>query len=108
MAYHKPIVADGPVVDSYRLKDNSLIIKVKDKGSSLKVVDPSHLSGFDVLGSDSGVYVVDAFLNKGYICVLLPDRVVPIEVRYGWTNDPQCSLFNEAGLPMSPFRVFLK
>ena len=66
------------------------------------------LSGFDILGTDSVVYEVDAFLNNNYVCVPLPDRVVPIEVRYGWTNNPQCSLFNEAGLPMAPFRVFVK
>lgn len=108
VAYRQPIIADGPVVDSCKLKGNTIIIKVKDEGSGLKVVDPSHLSGFDVLGTDSVVYEVDAFLNNNYVCVSLPDRVVPAEVRYGWTNNPRCSLFNEAGLPMAPFRLSMK
>lgn len=108
VAYRQPIIADGPVVDSCKLKSNTIIINVKDEGSGLKVVDPSHLSGFDVLGTDSVVYEVDAFLNNNYVCVSLPDRVVPVEVHYGWTNNPRCSLFNEAGLPMAPFRLSMK
>ena len=108
VAYRQPIIADGPVVDSCKLKSNTIIIKVKDEDSGLKVVDPFHLSGFDVLGTDSVVYEVDAFLNNNYVYIPLPGRVVPAEVHYGWTDNPQCSLFNEAGLPMAPFRVFVK
>jgi len=29
----------------------------------------------------------------------------PIAVRYGWSNHPICNLFNNAGLPASPFRT---
>lgn len=108
VAYRQPIIADGPVVDSCKLKSNTIIIKVKDEDSGLKVVDPSHLSGFDVLGTDSVVYEVDAFLKNNYVYVPLPGRVVPAEVHYGWTNNPQCSLFNKAGLPMAPFRISMK
>ena len=30
---------------------------------------------------------------------------VPVAVRYGWANVPDCNLFNGAGLPASPFRA---
>ena len=29
----------------------------------------------------------------------------PVAARYAWANDPQCSLYNQAGLPAPPFRT---
>ncbi|GEM_PF-1956985 len=29
----------------------------------------------------------------------------PIAIRYGWAGNPVCNLYNEAGLPASPFRT---
>jgi sialate O-acetylesterase len=29
----------------------------------------------------------------------------PVAVRYGWNNNPECNLYNKAGLPASPFRT---
>jgi hypothetical protein len=29
----------------------------------------------------------------------------PVAVRYGWVNNPDCNLYNAAGLPASPFRT---
>jgi len=29
----------------------------------------------------------------------------PIAVRYAWENNPICNLYNEEGLPASPFRT---
>jgi len=31
----------------------------------------------------------------------------PVAVRYGWANVPEGNLFNQAGLPASPFRTDL-
>jgi sialate O-acetylesterase len=28
-----------------------------------------------------------------------------VAVRYGWANNPECNLYNEAGLPATPFRT---
>ncbi len=32
-----------------------------------------------------------------------PDVLNPVDIRYGWSNSPQCNLFNGDGLPASPF-----
>jgi sialate O-acetylesterase len=29
----------------------------------------------------------------------------PIAVRYAWADNPDCNLYNGAGLPASPFRL---
>jgi sialate O-acetylesterase len=28
-----------------------------------------------------------------------------VAVRYAWADNPECNLFNKAGLPASPFRT---
>ncbi|MEI9998872.1 MAG: hypothetical protein WDO13_06745 [Verrucomicrobiota bacterium] len=28
----------------------------------------------------------------------------PVAVRYGWTPNPDCDLYNKEGLPAAPFR----
>jgi sialate O-acetylesterase len=38
--------------------------------------------------------------------VVSSDQVAsPVAVRYGWANDPTCDLYNQEGLPASPFRT---
>jgi hypothetical protein len=32
-----------------------------------------------------------------------PEVKEPVAVRYGWTVNPECNLYNFEGLPVSPF-----
>jgi sialate O-acetylesterase len=32
----------------------------------------------------------------------------PVWIRYGWKDNPDCNLFNAAGLPASPFRALVQ
>jgi len=34
-----------------------------------------------------------------------PEVLYPVAVRYGWSDNPVCNLYNGAGLPASPFRT---
>ena len=42
---------------------------------------------------------------KRQVIVSSPKITFPIAVRYGWANNPECTLYNKAGLPASPFRT---
>ena len=33
------------------------------------------------------------------------DVPMPLAVRYAWADNPDCNLYNGAGLPASPFRT---
>jgi len=37
--------------------------------------------------------------------VVIDGRKDPVAVRYGWSNNPVCNLYNKEGLPASPFRT---
>ena len=63
------------------------------------------LTGFSIAGEDEKFYWADAKI-KGTRIVVGSDNVPnPVAVRYGWANNPDCNLYNEAGLPASPFRT---
>ena len=40
--------------------------------------------------------------------VMLEKAPAPEFVRYGWSSNPLCNLYNKEGLPASPFQVAVK
>jgi len=107
VAYHQNVISDGPVYSSIKIKGNTLIIYMDDSTSHLKVINPKSLSGFEIAGKDKIYYQAKGVL-KDKVIYLTSDNVEnPIAVRYGWTNNPKCSLFNQNGLPVAPFNYLV-
>jgi sialate O-acetylesterase len=76
-------------------------------GSKLRPFDVLEARGFVVCGEDrvwraAKGEIVD--LGKGIIEVSSPEVGKPVAVRYAWADNPVCNLFNEQGLPVTPFR----
>ncbi|HEY1575733.1 MAG TPA: sialate O-acetylesterase [Terracidiphilus sp.] len=61
------------------------------------------LAGFEVAGRDGKYAPAAATINGSTVLASSPDVPLPVSVRYGWANSPQCNLFNGEGLPASPF-----
>ncbi len=58
-----------------------------------------------IAGEDQQFVWADAEV-KGKKVIVPPDAVsAPKAVRYGWAANPVSTLYNEAGLPASPFRT---
>lgn len=47
----------------------------------------------------------DAVIEGNKVIVSSSEVAVPLAVRYGFSNSPRCNLYNEKGLPASPFRT---
>ena len=63
------------------------------------------LTGFAVCGTDKKFHNAKAEI-KGDTVVVSCDAVPNIlAVRFGWAEHPLCNLFNQEGLPASPFRT---
>ena len=74
-------------------------------GSGLVTRDGGSFRGFAVAGKDRTFVWADAKI-VGDTVVLTSDQVQRhVAVRYGWANNPDCNLYNEEGLPASPFRT---
>jgi sialate O-acetylesterase len=59
--------------------------------------------GFEIAGRDGHYVSATATIDGTTVVASSPEVPVPVRVRYGWANSPQCNLFNREGLPASPF-----
>ena len=105
VAYHQDIVADGPLYESNEIKGDTVVVQIKDVANDVVSTRPGNLSGFETAGKDGLFQEAKAFLRGKRIYIYADKIKNPVAVRYGWTNNPDCSLFNKEGLPLAPFRT---
>jgi sialate O-acetylesterase len=61
--------------------------------------------GFAIAGADKKFVWANAKID-GKTVVVWSDQVAkPVAVRYAWSNNPICNLYNAEGLPACPFRT---
>lgn len=65
----------------------------------------SELEGFSICGADRKWVWARASIEGDTVLVSSPSVKNPVAVRYAWTANPTCNLYNRAGLPASPFRT---
>ncbi len=63
------------------------------------------IRGFAVAGEDKQWHRATAKIVGNTVIVSSPDVKQPVAVRYAWAENPDCNLFNRAGIPASPFRT---
>lgn len=64
------------------------------------------IKGFTIAGPDHKWYKAHAHtLSDHSVVVSAPEVVVPIAVRYGWADNPECTLATPGGFDVSPFRT---
>jgi len=65
------------------------------------------LKGFEIAGADRRFVSAGASIDGDTVLVgSVGDTVpAPLAVRYDWENSPDGNLYNETGLPASPFRT---
>ncbi|HEX6878916.1 MAG TPA: sialate O-acetylesterase [Terriglobales bacterium] len=62
------------------------------------------LTAWEIAGDDGKYVPASAKIDGSTVLVSAPSVTSPKFVRYGWANNPECNLYNGAGLPASPFR----
>ncbi len=107
IAYNQNNTANGPFIESYHIKNDTVVLKPNEPISKREEMNTNNLTGFEI--RNNGAFAqVKALLKDGYIQVLYPTRELPLELYYVWTNNPQCSIYNSSGLPMAPFRIVVR
>jgi sialate O-acetylesterase len=101
----KDLVCRGPRLLGKKQTDGKLMLTFSDTGSGL-VLKPEAGSAFEVCGSDGNFVPAQAEL-KGNDAVMVSSAEVsdPQDVRYGWRKWFVPTLYNQDGLPASPFRT---
>ncbi len=62
------------------------------------------LTGFEIAGADRKFVPAEARIDGSTVVVSAAQVASPVNVRYAWSDNPVCNLYNAAGLPASPFR----
>jgi sialate O-acetylesterase len=104
IAYGEKIEYSGPIVREARPEGASIRVWFDHAASGL-VARGGVLSGFEIAGSDGKFVPADALIVDRTVVVSSAAVSRPVYVRYGWSDNPACNLYNADGLPASPFRV---
>jgi len=104
IAYGENLVASGPVYRSMEIQDSQVILTFNHIGSGL-VARGGELREFAIAGEDRHFVPARAEIKADTVVVWSDEVVEPVAVRYGWASDPRCNLYNQEGLPASPFRT---
>ncbi|NOR45767.1 MAG: hypothetical protein GQ534_09305 [Candidatus Delongbacteria bacterium] len=102
--YGKDIIYSGPQYKRHSVNNEQIVIDFVNIHDGLKIKGEI-ITGFEIASDDRIFYTADATRNGNSIIVSSEDIVNPVAVRYGWSSDPKCNIYNSADLPLQPFRT---
>jgi sialate O-acetylesterase len=102
--YGEKIAFSGPLPAGHKISGGEIILSFKHTDGGL-VARGGNLNGFVIAGADKEWHWGKARIEGETIVVSSPDVKSPVAVRYAWADNPKCNLYNDAGLPASPFRT---
>jgi len=103
IAYGEKIEYSGPLFRQATPEGRSMRVWFDHTGGGLTARGGA-LAGFEIAGSDHKFVPAEAVIDGATIVVSSTAVTAPAYVRYGWSDDPHCNLYNADGLPASPFR----
>lgn len=103
--YGKKIPGSAPIYDKYKVVDSEVHIsfEIPHYGEAFK--ENNDIKGFTIAGADRCFYPAKAYTREGRVIVSSPSVPHPAAVRYGWADNPECTLETESGLMVAPFRT---
>ena len=103
--YDKPVTAYKSPAFKSMVKDKSKIhLYFDDQVKSFKI-NGKEAIGFLIAGADKIFYPAQVKFNDNSMVVWHKKIKDPVAVRYAFSNTAQGNVFNEAGLPLAPFRT---
>jgi sialate O-acetylesterase len=100
----KGVVASGPLYCGMTAEGSRLRLSFDYVDGGL-VARGGELQGFAVAGADRKFVWAKARIEGERIVVWSDAVAQPVAARYAWADNPLCNLYNQAGLPASPFRT---
>ena len=104
LVYKEKIEFMGPIYQSMKVVGNTIELTFTHIGKGLVAKD-GDLKDFTIAGSDKKFVPATAVIKDNKVIVSTEGINKPEAVRMGWRLCPQVNLYNEEGLPASPFRT---
>ena len=104
IVYGEDVVGSGPEYIGNSVKENRVTLRFKNVGKGL-VAKGGPLKGFAIAGEDRKFVKAEAEIEGDAVVVHSDEVEKPVAVRFGWANFPVVNLWNEDGLPATPFRT---
>jgi sialate O-acetylesterase len=110
VVYHEHMIYSGPQYRSMKMEGNKVRLTF-DENSTLIIGNGSNkenaveLRGFGIAGADHKFHWAKATIENNVLIVYSDEVEDPEAVRYNWADNPPGNLYNQAGLPASPFRT---
>jgi len=102
--YHLDIPFSGPIFAGCETNVTKIKIHFTHTDGGL-VCHGEALKSFGIAGADKIWHAAETRIEGDAVVVSSKEVPLPVAVRYGWAKDPECNLYNGAGLPASPFRT---
>jgi sialate O-acetylesterase len=101
----KDVAYSGPICDGMMVEGDLVRLKFQYVDGGLVAKDGPALRGFTVVGTDGKFVGAEARIDGDTVVVKCDKVKAPTRVRYAWADNPECNLYNKAGLPASPFEM---
>lgn len=103
--YGRPIVPSGPLYRDHVLEGDRIRLRFDHVGGGLAARNGA-LQTFVIAGLNRAFLAAEAEIDGDTVVVHADAVPEPVAVRYAWADNPDgCNLYNQEGLPGSPFRT---
>lgn len=102
--YQMNVSCSGPVLEKFEIKNDTLVLTFNSNGTGLAFRTDA-LKGFAIADESKQFKWATAQISGNKVLLCAAGVKQPVAVRYGWGENPICTLCNTEGLPASPFRT---
>jgi sialate O-acetylesterase len=95
-----------PTYKAMKIDGKKITLTFDSPNGKLHTLNNDPLKGFAIAGDDKKFVWADATANPDGSITVSSDKVPnPVAVRYAWADNPVCNVFDDAKLPLTPFRT---
>lgn len=103
--YGKKVPYTAPVYDGYSIQEDGVHIRFSLPEGSEAFNQDENLPGFIIADMNRKWHVAKACTKGNEVIVSSPDVKRPLAVRYGWADNPTCTLKTKSNFHVAPFRT---
>jgi sialate O-acetylesterase len=96
----------SPAYRAMKADGSKITLSFDSPNGALRTLNGDPIRGFAIAGEDRKFVWADATINRDGTITVSSDQVPnPVAVRYGWADNPVLNVYDNARLPLTPFRT---